>query len=679
VTRPRHRGTELSGRRHHLYALLTLTVAVLLVFAPGLLLALAFRIRGWAGLGVAPLLTAALVVLAIVVSHAAGLRWTPLVAGGVTAGLLVLAAILGVWSTRRRGPAGADRNEPAAPEHARLWSVLTLVGVAVGGVIGFLVVGRGTGSFRVPNQGFDALFHVNAVEAITSTGNASPSVASLLNGYPEGASVYPDALHAIASLIAQLHGDTVTSINALMACIPLIAGVGLVALLRDLGLVREAAVAPVLLSATTGYPMDPIWHGPIWVFAFGVALIPAFLVLLRFCLDERSVVGVVLFGLAAAGLALVHPSAAMAAVLAAVFLVLARWVSRPADLARDALVLGCAAVLAAVVALPLIGKALVSSGGGTIVDWPAVQSPGEAVGELLLYNYGTDYPQVWLAVPALLGLAVGWRIPALRWWYGGTVLFSVLCVLAAAYEGTLVSVLTGPWWNDRFRFAALVFLFLTVFAAVGLVRIGDLLGSLLGRVAARRRDRGAAPRGIVAVVGLAVAVLVVGVLSRGFYVEDNVDRMELAYVPEGGGSVGPADVAAFQFLAEVADGEPVLNDPNDGSPWMWPLAGVRPVFGAALTIPVSPPLPESRQLLVDGLNCLDSDEDVRRAVEQLGVRYVYSSATTVLGTPSPNEGFHDLSSVRSLSPVYDQGGVTVYEIDLVPLEESEEDETCALR
>ncbi|WP_222267288.1 DUF6541 family protein [Modestobacter marinus] len=652
---------------------------MLLVFAPGLLLALAFRIRGWAGLGVAPLLTAALVVLAIVVSSAAGLRWTPLAAGAVTAGLLVLAALLGVWSARRREPAGPDRDEPAAPEHARLWSALTLVGVAVGGVVGFLVVGRGTGSFRVPNQGFDALFHVNAVEAITSTGNASPSVASLLNGYPEGASVYPDALHAIASLVAQLHGDTVTSINALMACIPLIAGVGLVALLRALGLVREAAVAPVLLSATTGYPMDPIWHGPIWVFAFGVALIPAFLVLLHSCLRERSVVGVVLLGLAAAGLALVHPSAAMAAVLAAVFLLVSRWVSRPADAARDVVVLGCAAVLAAVVALPLIGKALLDSGGGTIVDWPVAQSPGQAVGELLLYNYGTDYPQVWLAVPALLGLALGWRVPALRWWYGGTVVFAGLCVLAAAYEGRVVSVLTGPWWNDRFRFAALVFLFLAVFAAVGVVRIGDLLAGRLSRVAARGRDRAVAPRGLVAVGALALVVLVVGVLSKGFYVQDNVERLRLAYVPEGGGSVGPADVVAFDFLAEVADGAPVLNDPNDGSPWMWALAGVRPVFGAALTDPVSPPLPGSRQLLVDGLNCLDSDEDVRGAVEELGVRYVYSSTTTVLGTPSPNEGFHDLSDVESLRPVYERDGATVYEIELVPLEEARADETCALR
>ncbi len=652
---------------------------MLLVFAPGLLLALAFRIRGWAAVGVAPLLTAALVVLAIVGSSAAGLRWTPLAAGGVTAGLLVLAALLGVWSARRRGPAVPDRDEPPAPEHARLWSALTLGGVAIGGVVGFLVVLRGTGRFRVPNQGFDALFHVNAVEAITETGNASPAVASLLNGYPLGTSVYPDALHAVASLVAQLHGDTVTSINALMACIPLIAGVGLVALLRALGLVREAAVAPVLLAATTGYPVDPIWHGPIWVFAFGVALIPAFLFLLHSCLRGRSVAGVVLLGLAAAGLALVHPSAAMAAVLAGVFLLVSRWVSRPADVARDALVLGCAAVLAAVVALPLIGKAIVSSGGGTIVDWPVAQSPGQAVGELLFYNYGTDYPQMWLAVPALLGLALGWRIPALRWWYGATVLFTGLCVLAAAYEGTLVSVLTGPWWNDRFRFAALVFLFLAVFAAVGVVRVGDLLAGRLGRVAARGRDRAAAPRGLVAVGALALVVLVVGVLSKGFYVQDNVERLRLAYVPEGGGSVGPADVAAFDFLAEVTDGAPVLNDPNDGSPWMWSLAGVRPVFAAALTDPVSPPLPESRQLLVDGLNCLDSDEDVREAVEALGVRYVYSSVTTVLGTPSPNEGFHDLSDVASLRPVYERDGASVYEIDLVPLEETGEDDACALR
>jgi hypothetical protein len=53
---------------------------------------------------------------------------------------------------------------------------------------------------------------------------------------------------------------------------------------------------------------------------------------------------------------------------------------------------------------------------------------------------------------------------------------------------------------------------------------------------------------------------------------------------------------------------------------MWTLAGVRPVFGAARTSPVRPPLPHDRQILIDGLDCLDSSEQVREAIEALGVR-----------------------------------------------------------
>jgi len=181
-----------------------------------------------------------------------------------------------------------------------------------------------------------------------------------------------------------------------------------------------------------------------------------------------------------------------------------------------------------------------------------------------------------------------------------------------------------------------------------------------------------------AAAGLLLVLVLLGVLSQGFYVDKNVQRLEIAYVPGGGGSVAPADRDAFAFLRQVAGDGPVLNDPNDGSPWMWSLAGVRPVFGAALTDPVSPPLPESRQLLVDGLNCLDSDQDVRRAVEDLGVRYVYSSNTTITGPPTTNQGFLDLADVASLKPVYDRDGAVVYEIDLTPLADTPDDDQCAL-
>lgn len=700
--RIRDRRNQLSGRRLQLYAFLTLTITVLFVVVPGLLLAFAVRMRGWAGFGAAPLLTFALVLVAIVLAGALDIRWTPLHAGAIAAVVILIAAAGGAWQARsRRSRHGArqdrvdrnqnqkqdrvDQNRDHPRDHGqqplaedRLWSVLSVLGLAVGAGIGFLTIVHGTGNLGEPNQGFDALFHVNLVETITRSGDVSPAVAGNLNGYAPGASVYPDAFHAMASLISQLHGGSLVSINALVACIPLIAGLGLVALLRSMGLVREAAVAPIILSATTGYPTDPIWRGPIWVFVFGITFVPAFLVLLRYALAHRSVSSVLLLGVSAAGLTLIHPSAALSAAVFAFFLVGARWLSRPSYALRDLMAVGPAAVLAALLALPLIGKALIDSSGGTVVDWPVAQSAGEAFGELAFYNYDTAYPQIWLALPALLGLVVGWRYRPLRWWYAGTGAFVILCVMAASYEGRLVQILTGPWWNDRFRFAGLVFLGLSVFAAVGLVFLGDLLGSALVWATARWGTRPAVGRRSAALGGVLVAVLLLGWLSKGFYVSQNEDQFQIAYVPQGGLTVGPADLQAFAVLKRLAGNGPVLNDPNDGSAWMWSLAGVQPVFGAALTVPVTPPLPRSRQLVIDGLNCLDSDEDVRRAVADLGVRYVYSSDTTILGPPTTNVGFLDLSSVRSLRLVYAHDGASIYQLDPIPLEAAAQDSTCAL-
>ncbi len=651
-----------------------LVAALVLLFTPGLCLALSLRIRGWAAVGSAPLLTFALVLTGIIALTAVGVDWTPL--GFAAVSVLVIVLVLGAGAVRRRR---MRVDEVPVPERVddgsgRLWSLLAVAGSLVGTAIGFSVIVGGTDGLTSPNQGFDALFHVNLVEIITRTGEVFPTVAGAVNGYPDGATVYPDAFHAMASLTDQLHGGSLSSINALMACVPVVAGLGLVGLLRDMGLVRAAAVVPITLASTSGYPTDLVWRGPIWVYVLGVALVPAFLLLLRHVLERREVVTTVALGLSAAGLALVHPSAALSAAVFSACLLAGRWLARRSVPMRDIAVLVAAAVVAAVLAVPLIGQAVVDTSGGTVVDWPAVQTAGEAVGELLLYNYENDYPQVWIAIPALIGLAVGWRHPPLRWWYAATGIVVFLCVLAAAYEGRLVQLLTSPWWNDRYRFEGLVFLALSVFAAVGVVRLGDLVGALLrvGASGARPAVRAAA-----APVGVCLVVALIGYLSGGFYVDENRERMEIAYVPGGGRAVSTVDLPAFALLRELSGTTPVLNDPNDGSAWMWSLAGVQPVFGAALTTPVKPPLPQERQLVVDGLNCLDSDERVREAVQELGVRYVYSSSETIQGPPTPNLGFRDLSSVQSLTPVYERDGVTIYEIDLVPLEDAPAD-ACQL-
>ncbi len=659
--------------------LITLTASVLLLVLPGWLLALAVGIRGWSAAGIAPLLTFALVAVGTVVASASEISWTLANVAGMSAVVIGAACVPAALSRRRHGEVD-DRFSAEGgvdDQNARIWSALAIVGLVVGGGIGFITVVWGTGGLTDPNQGFDALFHVNMVETITRFGDVSPDVAGTLNGYEPGAAVYPDAFHAMASLVSQVHGGALPAINALMACVPLVAGMGLVALLRSLGLVREAVVVPIVLASTMGYPTDLIWRGPIWVFAFGISLLPAFLVLLRCTLVRRSGVAAVVLGVSAAGLALVHPSAALAAGLFGVCLLAQRWLSNRAEFLRDARTLSVAGVLAAVLALPLIGQAVVDSGGGTVVDWPTTQSAGEAVGELLLYNYDNAFPQVWLAVPALVGLVLGWRHVQLRWWYWGTAIFVFLCVLAAAYEGRLVQVLTGPWWNDRFRFEGLVFLGLSVFSAVGVVALGAVVERLLRFAVLRSTGRSLAVRGPASVVGTVTAVALLGLLSGGFYVEENKARLDLAYGTDVGGSVTPGDIEAFEVLSELAGDGPVLNDPNDGSAWMWALADVRPVLGAALMIPVNPPLPQERQILVDGLNCLDSHTAVRQAIEELGVRYVYVSHSTILVGPTPHVGFRDLASVDSLRPVYEGEGASIYEV--VPVElQDERDESCLL-
>lgn len=662
--------------------------AALLLLVPGVLLALAAGLRGWQAVGASPALSFALVLVGVLVCSFSGLGWTPFNAGWIAAVVILLTSAVGLVRRRPAHRGGPRFVRPGLP--TLVWSALTGAGLVLGTVVGSWTVVGGTGRLTLPNQGFDALFHVNVVKTIVSSGRVDPTVTGTVNGYAEGTSAYPDAFHAMAALIAQSAGSTpadlnaLMSINALMASITLVAGVGLVALLRAGGMAREAVFAPVVLAATTGYPTDLIWRGPIWVFAFGIAMVPSFLVVLTAALNRRSPVLLVLLGASAAALALIHPSAALSAGILGCCLLVARWWGSRDRLLRDLVVLLPAVVLAAGVTLPLIGQALADSGGGSVVDWPAVQTPGEAVGELLLYNYEVSYPQVWLAIPALVGLIVGWRISAARWWLSGTLVFALLCAASAAYDGRIVQLLTGPWWNDRFRFEGLTYLALSPVAAIGLVRLGDaLVGGLRALLSRYRPSRAAAGERVPPVVLGAVAaiatVVVVAVLTNGFYLRANQAELRKAYGYDVGGSVTAADLPAFRELALLAGNGPVLNDPNDGSAWMWSLAGVRPVFGAALTVPVTPPLPPARQLLVDRLNCIDGDAAVQEAVEDLGVRYVYSSAQTILGGPTPTAGFRELDSVRSLVPVYQQDGATIYRIDPQPSRDAPVPANCGQR
>jgi hypothetical protein len=329
------------------------------------------------------------------------------------------------------------------------------------------------------------------------------------------------------------------------------------------------------------------------------------------------------------------------------------------------------AVTAVLLSLPAVATALASSGYGVDYDWPASQTPGAAVGDLLMFNYDARYPQWVLAALLVVGLVAVRRLAIAAWWLAGSAVFTVLMVLAAAYEGPAVALLTGPWWNDRFRFSALAVLGLAVVCTHGLVVSAGALTTAV------RRSR-VSPRIARPAVALVVCLTLFGVFTAGFYARHNHDRMQLKYALGSGGSVTAGELEAMEVLAGlVGPGQTVMNDPGDGSAWMWALHGIRPMFGQAIVDVTRPPLEAPQRTVLFGFNCIDSDPEVRQVVEQYEIRYVYVGEGFILPHMVRAEGMANLADSRSLRPVYENGETTIYEIELSDLVPPSEDAACS--
>ena len=175
----------------------------------------------------------------------------------------------------------------------------------------------------------------------------------------------------------------------------------------------------------------------------------------------------------------------------------------------------------------------------------------------------------------------------------------------------MVADLTSPWWNDRWRFAAIAVLAFAPLAAHGLhvlaVAADALLRRVLGRRYARRRrchDPGERRHGrrhrggrlrtgrragtrdrVPALAALGLAAIFV--LSSGLYMNANTARTAVAY--QDPGQLDTREVKAMRWLSEQPDIDgQVMNDPNDGSPYMLALFGVDPVFGHILNPGTAP-------------------------------------------------------------------------------------------
>lgn len=641
-----------------------------LLLVPGLLVGFALGLRGWTLAGTAPLTTYALVAVTGTVCALTGIDWSPLtllIATGLATSLAAGAAALS-----RRRTADARGTEPARWPGWR--GAAVVAATVIGAALGAWAMADASGGLADPPQDWDSQFHANAIRQIADTGDADPAALAAVNRYeqPDGF-YYPNGYHLLTAVAYRLFGHDMTlTFNASIVLLGPMLTVGLVALLRQFRVRPALAAATALLSsAASAIPYDLIMRGPLVNYATGVVLVPSFLIMLYRSLADRSWPAATLTAASAAALLVIHPGSAFVAIVFAATMIAERWLLDRSRIPRDLLMLAGTLVVTAVLATPAVLGSLNSVVNSPVYVWPADMAASHAIGDLIGFSHLSRYPRWYLALPLLVGLTALRRLRPLWWLLAGSAVFAALFVLSASYVHPLIPLLTRPWWNDRWRIVAVATIGAIVLAAHGVVVISDAARRGLVRLAAALHSGQAGHSGqavghnarlrTVLRASPLVPLVIVGAMaagSGGFYLGQNAQRvLDGQYRP--GPGLSPLEREGVRQLAELApQGTRVMNQDGDGSAWMFAFTGVRPVNGHIETAGPTP----TQELLQRRFNQLDTDPQVRAAVDRLNVRYVFIGRGYVRPSFRRAEGLRRLDRVRSLELVYDNPDARIYRV-----------------
>jgi Family of unknown function (DUF6541) len=639
----------------------------LVLLLPGVLILLAARVRltvvEW--LVIAPACSLGAVYVLAEFLTLAGVPFGP-------AAFLAMVAVLGVAATLRIRRGGwcrpvLDRHGDT-PQPSRAVRRLQRPGVLVAlGLLGVAIaVGAATWSVSTRDEaviapGSDAVVHGFMIGRVAETESIRPDDIfdfELSGGKdPAGVDYYPLALH---SSVAVGHRTTGAPIGALLNGIILfftafVFPLGLFALARHLipDEPLAAGFAALIGSLISMFPYQPIWWGLIPL-TMGVVLIPITVVLLvRTVGDGWSRSGAVVTGLVVAGGFALHNSQLPLILALAALVLLFRDGASAQVRWRDACTrLAWIGVVAAVLLAPTLPQ-IVAGGGERASQHPPTMALSDFLPELFTLSVPFTDPQTWLIVLAGAGIVLLlWRRQLWGWILGAVVVVG-LVVAAATTDDPITRTLTFAWYRDAFRINYNLAIFVAIFGGV-----------LLG-ITSRWIARYFSPRAWALPV---VAVLVVASLfpvGAAEALRTNRDRISTWYDLEA--PVHTEEVRAFEFMREHArPGEAVLNDAGiDGAGWMYPLAGLNPVFSV---LPGTTRSWYERLYLRDHIGQLGDDARADALVRRFRVRFVYYTERSM---PMIGRHVFTLSGLRSaphLTEVYKRGGVHVFAVDPSPLQ-----------
>lgn len=451
---------------------LSLALAVLAALAlmtlVGGVLSWAVGLRGLWAVAAAPAFAMTAVAIASTAAPWLGIAWSPLPVVGVA---LVLAVPLAL--VRRRWVRGSTRG--AGPDFWLVGAMLLAMGFLVWRTA---VAISAPGDF---SQSFDDIFHLNGVRFVLDTGNASSLHLGRMTSPGGSLPFYPAAWHALVALVIQISGVALpVGVNAVTIVIcAFIWPLGALLLTRTLfGPGRVLSIAAVVASlGVPAFPFLLMDYGVLFPFQLGLSLVPVALAaaaqsmgLAARGLMPRPWWALILAG-TLPGLTLAHPGAFVAVLALSVPMV----VLFAVRLYRAASARRRVTVIVAFLAYLAIGAVLlrVLRPPADARGWPPTSSLLDAVQQVLTASMWYALPSLAVAGAVICGIvaAIVAReragLLAVSMYAVAAVLFIVVSSLT--YQ-PVRDILTGSWYNNIPRLAAILPLTMVPLASLGAER-----------------------------------------------------------------------------------------------------------------------------------------------------------------------------------------------------------------
>jgi hypothetical protein len=534
------------------------------------------------------------------------------------------------------------------------------------------------------SQTFDNVFHMNAIRYILDTGSGS----SLTLNSMTGAASYPAAWHDLVSLLVSLHGtDIPASINTTNLIVAaLVWPLGCIYLARTVWGKRPAvSISAGVCSAAFGaFPISLLDFGVLYPNFLAVALLPSVLAVAVDALGlsvagiQSRLIALLLLLAVLPGLALAHPSAAMAWIallLPPAIYVWARALARAMKLREGR---GRVAATAALVVVFVVGAVVIRLLWDVVrppaeaAFWPPVETTGQAIGEVISSS-AIGRPVAWAIMAlTLLGGYFTVRSPRQLWLLGTYAMAAFLFVVVSSFPAEEFRLyVTGIWYNDPPRLAALLPLVTIPLACRGAVSVWDLLLQALrtlGQRSAWFRAEGPAkplmlsrPGTITAVVGT-VMVLALTVATQRGNVRQAEESMAGSYrLSESSPLISSDEMALINRLpAEVPDDALMVGNPWNGSSLAYALADRK-----LIQLHILSAVPEGTDPLLHGPVPSKDDPNVCSAVNRLNIDYILDFGhREVHGRDSGYKGLDNLIAAGMATLEDSEGEAKLYKLRL---------------